>query len=130
MPPLDVFDLRVEERGRRRARKLFRTTNSGVPEIGPCLGEVGADVRGLVEVHMVMVLGVRFPAGEYVIDRVDGGRIDSPGIDGSGAPVMPNSVPVGPDSGGDPSTATPAPACSVRWSAACSPGPGGAQAGR
>jgi hypothetical protein len=37
---------------------------------------------------METMLGVRFLASEYVIDCVDGGRIDSLGIDENGAPVI------------------------------------------
>ncbi|MFJ8676359.1 DUF5655 domain-containing protein [Streptomyces sp. NPDC093589] len=68
--------------------KLFHTTKSGVTEVIPRLADVEADVQSLVEAHMETMLGVRFLASEYVIDCVDGGRIDSLGIDENGAPVI------------------------------------------
>ncbi|MFF2567263.1 DUF5655 domain-containing protein [Streptomyces sp. NPDC058084] len=68
--------------------KLFHTTKSGVTEVMPRLAEVEADVQGLVEAHMETLLGVTFLASEYVIDCVEGGRIDSLGIDENGAPVV------------------------------------------
>ncbi|WP_189298472.1 DUF5655 domain-containing protein [Streptomyces albospinus] len=68
--------------------KLFHTTNSGVTEVMPRLAAVEADVQDLVEAHMETMLGVTFLASEYVIDCVDGGRIDSLGLDENGAPVI------------------------------------------
>jgi predicted transport protein len=67
--------------------KLFNM-KSGVTEVVPRLAEVEADVQNLVEAHMETMLGVRFLASEYVIDCVDGGRIDSLGLDENGAPVI------------------------------------------
>ncbi|MFI2204596.1 endonuclease NucS domain-containing protein [Streptomyces sp. NPDC020192] len=67
--------------------KLFNTAG-GVSEVVPRLAEVEADVQDLVEAHMETMLGVRFLASEYVIDCVDGGRIDSLGLDENGAPVI------------------------------------------
>ncbi|MGW2721030.1 DUF5655 domain-containing protein [Streptomyces sp. NPDC001492] len=67
--------------------KLFNT-KSGVTEVPPRLADVEADVQSLIEAHMETMLGVRFLASEYVIDCVDGGRIDSLGIDENGAPVV------------------------------------------
>ncbi|MEU2799918.1 DUF5655 domain-containing protein [Streptomyces sp. NPDC007117] len=67
--------------------KLFNT-KSGVTEVMPHLADVEADVQDLVEEHMETMLGIRFLASEYVIDCVDGGRIDSLGIDENGAPVI------------------------------------------
>ncbi|MFT9784631.1 DUF5655 domain-containing protein [Streptomyces rhizosphaericola] len=52
------------------------------------LAEVEADVQDLVEANMETILGVRFLASEYVIDCVDGGRIDSLGLDENNAPVV------------------------------------------
>ncbi|WP_232626978.1 endonuclease NucS domain-containing protein [Streptomyces alfalfae] len=54
----------------------------------PRLAAVEADVQDLVEAHMETMLGVTFLASEYVIDCVDGGRIDSLGHDENGAPVI------------------------------------------
>lgn len=68
--------------------KLFHTTAGGVTEVTPRLADVEADVQSLIEAHMETMLGVRFLASEYVIDCVDGGRIDSLGIDENGAPVI------------------------------------------
>lgn len=68
--------------------KLFHTANTGVTEVKSRLAEAEADVQDLVEAHMETMLGVRFLASEYVIDCVDGGRIDSLGIDENGAPVI------------------------------------------
>lgn len=68
--------------------KLFHTTKSGVTEVTPRLADVEADVQDLVEAHMEAMLGVTFLASEYVIDCVDGGRIDSLGLDENGAPVI------------------------------------------
>ncbi|MFJ8531755.1 DUF5655 domain-containing protein [Streptomyces sp. NPDC093591] len=68
--------------------KLFHTTNRGVTEVMPRLAEVEADVQDLIEAHMETMLGVRFLASEYVIDCVDGGRIDSLGVDENFAPVV------------------------------------------
>ncbi|MFG2348706.1 PDDEXK family nuclease [Streptomyces phaeochromogenes] len=68
--------------------KLFHTANSGVTEVMPRLADVEADVQGFVEAHMETMLGVTFLASEYGIDCVDGGRIDSLGIDENGAPVI------------------------------------------
>ncbi|AJT62575.1 hypothetical protein T261_0886 [Streptomyces lydicus] len=67
--------------------KLFNT-KGGVTEVTPRLAEVEADVQDLIEAHMETMLGVRFLASEYVIDCVDGGRIDSLGIDENNAPVI------------------------------------------
>ncbi|MFI0711388.1 DUF5655 domain-containing protein [Streptomyces inhibens] len=67
--------------------KLFNT-QGGVTEVMPRLAEVEADVQDLIEAHMETMLGVRFLASEYVIDCVDGGRIDSLGIDENNAPVI------------------------------------------
>ncbi|GAA2692026.1 DUF5655 domain-containing protein [Streptomyces lunalinharesii] len=69
------------------ALKLFNT-QCGVTEVVPRLAEVEADIQGLVEAHMETMLGVTFLASEYVIDCVDGGRIDSLGLDENGAPVI------------------------------------------
>ncbi|WSQ12696.1 DUF5655 domain-containing protein [Streptomyces sp. NBC_01231] len=68
--------------------KLFHTTNDGATEVAPRLAEVEADVQDLIEAHMETMLGVRFLASEYVIDCVDGGRIDSLGVDENFAPVV------------------------------------------
>ncbi|AYN37379.1 transporter [Streptomyces albus] len=57
-------------------------------EVTPRLAAVEADVQELVEGQMEALLGVRFLASEYVIDCVDGGRIDSLGLDENGAPVI------------------------------------------
>ncbi|MFC9948193.1 transporter [Streptomyces pratensis] len=57
-------------------------------EVTPRLADVEADVQSLIEAHMETMLGVRFLASEYVIDCVEGGRIDSLGIDENGAPVI------------------------------------------
>ncbi|WP_074991572.1 DUF5655 domain-containing protein [Streptomyces misionensis] len=67
--------------------KLF-STGGGVAEVMPRLADVEADVQDLVEAHMDKMLGVTFLASEYVIDCVDGGRIDSLGLDENGAPVI------------------------------------------
>ncbi|MFE9407455.1 endonuclease NucS domain-containing protein [Streptomyces sp. NPDC006704] len=67
--------------------KLFNTSGD-VTEVMPRLAAVEADVQDLVEAHMEMMLGVRFLASEFVIDCVDGGRIDSLGLDENGAPVI------------------------------------------
>ncbi|MEV1088842.1 DUF5655 domain-containing protein [Streptomyces microflavus] len=57
-------------------------------EVTPRLADVEADVQSLIEAHLETMLGVRFLASEYVIDCVEGGRIDSLGIDENGAPVI------------------------------------------
>ncbi|MGW4249986.1 transporter [Streptomyces californicus] len=57
-------------------------------EVTSRLADVEADVQSLIEAHMETMLGVRFLASEYVIDCVDGGRIDSLGLDENGAPVI------------------------------------------
>ncbi|GGX54191.1 DUF5655 domain-containing protein [Streptomyces noursei] len=67
--------------------KLFNTAG-GVSEVIPRLAEAEADVQDLIEAHMETLLGVRFLASEYVIDCVDGGRIDSLGLDENSAPVI------------------------------------------
>ncbi|MFE0055257.1 transporter [Streptomyces sp. NPDC059003] len=67
--------------------KLFNTVG-GVSEVIPRLAVVEADVQDLVEAHMEAMLGVRFLASEFVIDCVEGGRIDSLGLDENGAPVI------------------------------------------
>ncbi|WSB67115.1 hypothetical protein OG863_03525 [Streptomyces decoyicus] len=64
--------------------KLFNT-KGGVTEVAPRLAEVEADMQGLIEAHMEMMLGVRFLASEYNTGPVHGGRIDSLGIDENGA---------------------------------------------
>lgn len=71
--------------------KLFNT-KGGLIEVMPHLAEVEADVQALIEAHMDTMLGVRFLASEYVIDCVDGGRIDSLGLDENGAPVIVESL--------------------------------------
>ncbi|MGC5002344.1 hypothetical protein [Streptomyces sp. DT203] len=58
--------------------KLFHVTSSGATVVAPHVAQVEADVQAFVEAHMEAMLAVRFLASEYVIDRVDGGRIDSP----------------------------------------------------
>ncbi|WP_175412594.1 DUF5655 domain-containing protein [Streptomyces sp. TRM64462] len=68
--------------------KLFHTTKSGVIEVTPRLAQVEVDVQSLIEAHMETLLGVTFPASEYVIDCGDGGRIDFLGLDENGAPVV------------------------------------------
>lgn len=84
-----VCDVAVWHRGREGVvgLKLFNTT-SGVSEVSSHLAAVEADVQDLVEAHMEAMLGVTFLASEYVIDCVDGGRIDSLGLDENGAPVI------------------------------------------
>ncbi|MEU6353079.1 DUF5655 domain-containing protein [Streptomyces sp. NPDC047072] len=67
--------------------KLFNTAGGAV-EVLPRIAEVEADVQTLVEAHMETMLSVTFLASEYVIDCVDGGRIDSLGLDENGAPVI------------------------------------------
>ncbi len=57
-------------------------------EVMPRLAEVEADVQGLVETHMEMLLGVRFLVSEYSTGPVHGGRIDSLGLDENGSPVI------------------------------------------
>ncbi|UKY55529.1 DUF5655 domain-containing protein [Streptomyces inhibens] len=52
------------------------------------LAEVEADVQDLIESHMETMLGVKFLASEYAIDCVEGGRIDSLGLDENFAPVI------------------------------------------
>ncbi|MGW4269691.1 transporter [Streptomyces californicus] len=74
-------------RGRCRV-KLFNTAKGGLTEVTSRLADVEADVQSLIEAHMETMLGVRFLASEYVIDCVDGGRIDSLGLDENGAPVI------------------------------------------
>jgi predicted transport protein len=83
----DVLDFRVEE-GKALGLKLFHTTKGGVTGVAPRLAEVEAELQGLIEADMETMLGVRFLASEYVIDCVDGGRIDSLGLDENGAPVV------------------------------------------
>lgn len=68
--------------------KLFNTAKGGLTEVTSRLADVEADVQSLIEAHMETMLGVRFLASEYVIDCVDGGRIDSLGLDENGAPVI------------------------------------------
>ncbi|CAM5586075.1 hypothetical protein SFIMM107S_06197 [Streptomyces griseus] len=68
--------------------KMFHTTNSGVAEVTPRLAAVEADVQDLVEAHIQTMLGVTFLASEYMIDCVDGGLIDSLGLDENGAPAI------------------------------------------
>ncbi|WP_405826091.1 transporter [Streptomyces sp. NBC_01390] len=67
---------------------MFHTTNDGVTEVAPRLAEAEADVQGLVEAHMEMMLGVRLLASEYGTGPVHGGRIDSLGLDENGSPVI------------------------------------------
>ncbi|WP_210408426.1 hypothetical protein, partial [Allokutzneria sp. NRRL B-24872] len=83
----DVVDPLAEE-GKVSGLKLFHTTKSGVIEVMPRLAQVEADVQSLIEAHMETLLGVTFLASEYVIDCVDGGRIDSLGLDENQAPVV------------------------------------------
>lgn len=68
--------------------KLFHMTTDDVAEVVPRLAAVEADVQSLIERHMETMLGVRFLASEYVIDCLDGGRIDSLGLDENNAPVV------------------------------------------
>lgn len=67
--------------------RLF-STKRGMAEVMPRLAEVEADVQGLVEAHMEIMLGVRFLASEYSTGPVHGGRIDSLGLDENGSPVI------------------------------------------
>lgn len=78
----------LAEEGKVSGLKLFRATKGGATEVAPRLAEVEADVQRLIELNMETLLGVRFLASEYVINCVDGGRIDSLGIDATGAPVI------------------------------------------
>ncbi|MFI1890165.1 transporter [Streptomyces jumonjinensis] len=67
--------------------RLF-STKRGMTEVMPRLADVEADVQGLVEAHMEIMLGVRFLASEYSTGPVHGGRIDSLGLDENGSPVI------------------------------------------
>ncbi|WP_406513116.1 transporter [Streptomyces sp. NBC_00161] len=67
--------------------KLF-STKGGVTEVASRLADEEAQVQGLVEAHMEAMLGVRFLASEYSTGPVQGGRIDSLGLDDNGAPVI------------------------------------------
>lgn len=67
--------------------RLF-STGDGVTEAVPRLAEIEADVQGLIEAHMEVMLGMRFLASEYSTGPVHGGRIDALGLDENGAPVI------------------------------------------
>lgn len=67
--------------------KLFKigSTNHQVEELSSQFAKLEKALQELVECNMETFLGVRFLASEYVIN---GGRIDSLGIDENGCPVI------------------------------------------
>lgn len=87
VPVFDIVALRPEEE-KVSGLKLFHTTNGGVTEAMPRLAKVEADVQDLIEAHMDTMLGAWFLASEYVPDCVDGGWINSLGLDENGAPLI------------------------------------------
>lgn len=67
--------------------KLF-TVNGGVAEVPSRLAVRERELHQLVERNLETMLGVRFLASEYSTGPLHGGRIDTLGIDESGAPVV------------------------------------------
>lgn len=67
--------------------KLF-TVNGGVAEVSSRLAVRERELHQLVGANLETMLGVRFLASEYSTGPVHGGRIDTLGIDESGAPVV------------------------------------------
>ncbi len=67
--------------------KLFKigSINHQVEELSSQFAKLEKDLQRLVEYNMEALLGVRFLASEYAIN---GGRIDSLGIDEDGCPVI------------------------------------------
>ncbi|WP_435843477.1 hypothetical protein [Streptomyces hirsutus] len=57
-------------------------------EVVPRLADTEADVQRLVESNMQELFGARFLASEYSTGPVHSGRIDSLGLDESGAPTV------------------------------------------
>ncbi|OEV27497.1 transporter [Streptomyces nanshensis] len=67
--------------------KLF-TVNGAVAEVSSRLAVRERELHQLVGANLETMLGVRFLASEYSTGSVHGGRIDTLGIDESGAPVV------------------------------------------
>jgi predicted transport protein len=65
--------------------RLFRTTPIGVTEIGGTTDTIEKSLQATFEANLETLLGVRFLATEFVID---GGRIDTLGLDENDAPVI------------------------------------------
>ncbi|MGW6395996.1 hypothetical protein ACWFR1_37100 [Streptomyces sp. NPDC055103] len=57
-------------------------------EVTPRLVKAETDVQRLVEANTEALPGGRFPASEYSTGPVHAGRIDSLGLDASGAPAV------------------------------------------
>jgi predicted transport protein len=65
--------------------RLFRTTPEGVSEIGGTTDTIERSLQATFEKNLETLLGVRFLATEFAID---GGRIDTLGLDENDAPVI------------------------------------------
>jgi predicted transport protein len=65
--------------------RLFRTTATGVTEISGTTDTIEKSLQATFEANLETLLGVRFLATEFVID---GGRIDTLGLDENDAPVI------------------------------------------
>jgi predicted transport protein len=87
MPLLLNIGQSGRERGAVPNLKLYNTVD-GAAEVVPRLAEAEADLQAMVEANMEPLLGARFLASEYSTGPVHGGRIDSLGLDGDGAPVV------------------------------------------
>jgi predicted transport protein len=65
--------------------RLFRLAGSGIAEIGGATDTIEKSLQVTFERHLEVLLGVRFLATEFAID---GGRIDTLGLDENDAPVI------------------------------------------
>lgn len=65
--------------------RLFRLAGSGIAEIGGATDTIEKSLQVTFERHLEALLGVRFLATEFAID---GGRIDTLGLDENDAPVI------------------------------------------
>jgi predicted transport protein len=68
--------------------KLFRTVDGVVAELAAQSPQVEKSLQALFERNLEPLLGVRFLATEYSTGPVQGGRIDTLGIDEDGTPVI------------------------------------------
>ncbi|HET8631923.1 MAG TPA: hypothetical protein VFL91_31240 [Thermomicrobiales bacterium] len=68
--------------------KLFRLAHNAVQELKSSSVAVEKSLQSLIEQHLDAFLGVRFLASEYSTGKSHGGRIDTPGIDENGSPVI------------------------------------------
>jgi len=68
--------------------KRFRIQGDAVEQLQGSSVAIEVSLQELIERHPEALLGVRFLAHEYQTGKTHGGRIDTPGIDENGSPVI------------------------------------------